>query len=54
MSDDEDNAMGALAKDPRTDWLFTRIGNTLKCKPDKLLNMKKDEVAGCASYPPER
>lgn len=48
--DDDDNAMGAFASDPRVAWLFMRIGNTLKCKPDKLLSMKKDEVAGCVSH----
>ena len=47
MSDDEDNAMGHLAKDPRMDWLFGRLANTLRCKSDKVLKMKQDETAMC-------
>jgi hypothetical protein len=46
MSDEED-AAGALANKPEVEWLFGRLGNTLRLKPDKVLKMKQDETSMC-------
>ena len=47
MSDDEDGGAAALANKPEVEWLFNRLGNTLRLKPDKVLKMKQDETAMC-------
>jgi hypothetical protein len=46
MSDDED-AMGGMANKPEVEWLFGRLGNTLRLKTDKVLKMKQDETSMC-------
>lgn len=46
MSDEED-AAASMAKKPEVEWLFGRLGNTLRAKSDKVLKMKQDESSMC-------